>query len=123
MSGDSSRPELVIAIDFGMTCMILLITLLYYFLLILYIGTGVAYCNVATGEETVRWIQQWPGRANAVENKVSHYGSRSQPDRNMRLYTKCSRNCEGPYYTCIPQIFYNSIVMGFPFRKAYRTDE
>ncbi|CAG8958336.1 hypothetical protein HYFRA_00000693 [Hymenoscyphus fraxineus] len=46
------RPDLVIAIDFGMTC------------------TGVAFCNVATGEETVRWLQKWPGRANAVENKV-----------------------------------------------------
>ncbi|KAH8678627.1 hypothetical protein BGZ60DRAFT_555189 [Tricladium varicosporioides] len=52
MSSDRPRPDLVIAIDFGMTC------------------TGVAFCNVATGEETVRWLQKWPGRANAVENKV-----------------------------------------------------
>ncbi|CAG8976953.1 hypothetical protein HYALB_00008864 [Hymenoscyphus albidus] len=51
MSGDS-RPELVIAVDFGMAC------------------TGVAYANIATGEETVRWLQKWPGRSNAVENKV-----------------------------------------------------
>lgn len=46
------RPELVIAIDFGMTC------------------TGVAFANISTGEETVRWLQKWPGRSNAVENKV-----------------------------------------------------
>ncbi|KAG9239683.1 hypothetical protein BJ875DRAFT_538458 [Amylocarpus encephaloides] len=52
MSDDGPRPDLVIAIDFGMTC------------------TGVAFCNVSTGEETVRWLQKWPGRANAVENKV-----------------------------------------------------
>lgn len=51
MSGNP-RPELVIAIDFGMTC------------------TGVAFANISTGEETVRWLQKWPGRSNAVENKV-----------------------------------------------------
>jgi hypothetical protein len=44
-------------------------------LLTLYIGTGVAFCNVATGEETVRWLQKWPGRSNAVENKVSYCGA------------------------------------------------
>ncbi|EPE28769.1 Actin-like ATPase [Glarea lozoyensis ATCC 20868] len=44
-----STPELVVAIDFG---------------------TDVAFCNISTGEETVRWLQKWPGRANAVENKV-----------------------------------------------------
>ncbi|KAG9236973.1 hypothetical protein BJ875DRAFT_190386 [Amylocarpus encephaloides] len=49
---DAFRPDLVIAIDFGMTC------------------TGVAFCNISTGEETVRWLQKWPGRSNAVENKV-----------------------------------------------------
>lgn len=52
MSDNVSRPELVIAIDFGMTC------------------TGVAFCNIATGEENVRWLQKWPGRSSAVENKV-----------------------------------------------------
>lgn len=46
------------------------------------IGTGVAYCNVATGEETVRWIQKWPGKANAVENKVSDQGSNTSHDIN-----------------------------------------
>src|SRR5438477_318431 len=45
------------------------------FSLSLYKGTGVAFCNVATGEETVRWLQKWPGRANAVENKVCHCGA------------------------------------------------
>ncbi|KAH8716796.1 hypothetical protein GQ44DRAFT_557001, partial [Phaeosphaeriaceae sp. PMI808] len=46
------RPDLVVSIDFGMTC------------------TGVAYCNVATGSDTVRHIQRWPGRTQANENKV-----------------------------------------------------
>ncbi|KAF2024035.1 hypothetical protein EK21DRAFT_12821, partial [Setomelanomma holmii] len=46
------RPDLVVSIDFGMTC------------------TGVAYCNVATGSDTVRHIQKWPGRTQANENKV-----------------------------------------------------
>ncbi|KAJ8109602.1 hypothetical protein OPT61_g7339 [Boeremia exigua] len=46
------RPDLVISIDFGMTC------------------TGVAYCNMSTGSDTVRHIQRWPGRTQANENKV-----------------------------------------------------
>ena len=70
MSGNVSRPELVIAIDFGMTCMIHLI--IFGPSLIFYIGTGVAFCNIATGEENVRWLQKWPGRSSAVENKVLH---------------------------------------------------
>ncbi|CAN9345166.1 unnamed protein product [Alternaria alternata] len=52
MEGFQSRPDLVISIDFGMTC------------------TGVAYCNVATGSDSVRHIQRWPGRTQANENKV-----------------------------------------------------
>ena len=68
MSDNVSRPELVIAIDFGMTCMICLI--IFDPSLIFYIGTGVAFCNIATGEENVRWLQKWPGRSSAVENKV-----------------------------------------------------
>ncbi|OCK81384.1 hypothetical protein K432DRAFT_434183 [Lepidopterella palustris CBS 459.81] len=52
MSDFVPRPDLVIAIDFGMTC------------------TGVAYCNVSTGSDNVRWIQRWPGRMQANENKV-----------------------------------------------------
>jgi hypothetical protein len=70
MSDHVPRPELVIAIDFGMTCMIIFSNSQRDSLIICYIGTGVAFCNVATGEETVRWLQKWPGRANAVENKV-----------------------------------------------------
>jgi hypothetical protein len=72
MSDDSPRPELVVAIDFGMTCKIIW-NLKLSFLTRTLIGTGVAFCNVATGEETVRWIQKWPGKAGAVENKVSHH--------------------------------------------------
>ncbi|PVH94915.1 hypothetical protein DM02DRAFT_538481 [Periconia macrospinosa] len=48
----ADRPDMVISIDFGMTC------------------TGVAYCNVATGSTEVRYIQRWPGRMMANENKV-----------------------------------------------------
>src|SRR5947207_2294944 len=33
-------------------------------------GTGVSYANLSTGAETVRWIQKWPGRGQANENKV-----------------------------------------------------
>ncbi|KAH6642853.1 hypothetical protein C7974DRAFT_351810 [Boeremia exigua] len=46
------QPDLVISVDFGMTC------------------TGVAYCNMSTGSDTVRHIQRWPGRTQANENKV-----------------------------------------------------
>ncbi|KAL2068019.1 hypothetical protein VTL71DRAFT_16117 [Oculimacula yallundae] len=49
---DESRPDLIIAIDFGMTC------------------TGVAYANPSVGSDTIRWIQRWPGRMQANENKV-----------------------------------------------------
>ncbi|CAO2657916.1 Nn.00g071760.m01.CDS01 [Neocucurbitaria sp. VM-36] len=52
MAESFARPDLIISIDFGMTC------------------TGVAYCNVATGSDTVRHIQKWPGRTQANENKV-----------------------------------------------------
>lgn len=52
MAQSAGRPDLVVSIDFGMTC------------------TGVAYCNVATGADTVRHIQRWPGRTQANENKV-----------------------------------------------------
>ncbi|KAI4920818.1 hypothetical protein J4E85_008933 [Alternaria conjuncta] len=52
MEYSQSRPDLVVSIDFGMTC------------------TGVAYCNVATGSDSVRHIQRWPGRTQANENKV-----------------------------------------------------
>ncbi|EOD52990.1 putative hsp70 family protein [Neofusicoccum parvum UCRNP2] len=44
-------PHMVVAVDFGMTC------------------TGVAYTNLSIGSETVRWIQKWPGRGQANENK------------------------------------------------------
>ncbi|KAH9863883.1 hypothetical protein J1614_009815 [Plenodomus biglobosus] len=52
MENTNPRPDLIISIDFGMTC------------------TGVAYCNIATGSDTVRHIQRWPGRMQANENKV-----------------------------------------------------
>ncbi|KAF4544176.1 HSP70 family protein [Lasiodiplodia theobromae] len=50
MSAD--RPHMVVAVDFGMTC------------------TGVSYANLSIGSETIRWIQKWPGRGQANENKV-----------------------------------------------------
>ncbi|KAG4428755.1 hypothetical protein IFR05_015757, partial [Cadophora sp. M221] len=49
---EEPRPDLIIAIDFGMTC------------------TGVAYANPSVGSDTIRWIQRWPGRMQANENKV-----------------------------------------------------
>ncbi|KAE9379840.1 hypothetical protein N431DRAFT_552160 [Stipitochalara longipes BDJ] len=52
MSDSGPLPELVIAIDFGMTC------------------TGVAFCNVATGEQAPRCINRWPGSGRAVVDKV-----------------------------------------------------
>lgn len=33
-------------------------------------GTGVAYSNLSIGSDTVRWVQKWPGRFQANENKV-----------------------------------------------------
>ncbi|KAF2851970.1 hypothetical protein T440DRAFT_447442 [Plenodomus tracheiphilus IPT5] len=46
------RPHMIIGVDLGMTC------------------TGVAYVNLSIGSETVRWVQKWPGRFQANENKV-----------------------------------------------------
>lgn len=31
---------------------------------------GVSYVNLSIGSETVKWIQKWPGRSQANENKV-----------------------------------------------------
>ncbi|TVY39747.1 hypothetical protein LOCC1_G005487 [Lachnellula occidentalis] len=45
---EQPKPDLVVAIDFGMTC------------------TGVTYASLSTGSETVRWIQRWPGRMQAT---------------------------------------------------------
>ncbi|KAF1810891.1 hypothetical protein P152DRAFT_400506 [Eremomyces bilateralis CBS 781.70] len=52
MNSNTPRPDVVVAVDFGMTC------------------TGVAYANLSIGSKTVRWIQRWPGRSQANENKV-----------------------------------------------------
>ncbi|KAH7130789.1 hypothetical protein B0J11DRAFT_613356 [Dendryphion nanum] len=52
MAQSIGRPDLIVSIDFGMTC------------------TGVAFCNVSTGSDVVRHIQRWPGRTQANENKV-----------------------------------------------------
>ncbi|KAL8810328.1 MAG: hypothetical protein Q9200_002665 [Gallowayella weberi] len=49
---EQRKPDLVVGIDFGMT------------------ATGVAYANLSIGSEYVRWIQKWPGRGQANENKV-----------------------------------------------------
>ncbi|KAF2448452.1 actin-like ATPase domain-containing protein [Karstenula rhodostoma CBS 690.94] len=49
---EGEKPHMVIGIDLGMTC------------------TGVAYANLSIGSETIRWVQKWPGRFQANENKV-----------------------------------------------------
>ncbi|KAL8745997.1 MAG: hypothetical protein Q9190_001923 [Brigantiaea leucoxantha] len=49
---DQQQPDLVVGVDFGMTC------------------TGVSYANLSIGSESVKWIQKWPGRSQANENKV-----------------------------------------------------
>ncbi|KAF2836931.1 hypothetical protein M501DRAFT_978671 [Patellaria atrata CBS 101060] len=51
MEGEG-RPHMIVGIDFGMTC------------------TGVSYANLTLGSENIRWIQKWPGRGQANENKV-----------------------------------------------------
>ncbi|KAL5452382.1 hypothetical protein PMIN05_000119 [Paraphaeosphaeria minitans] len=51
-SVEGEKPHMVIGIDLGMTC------------------TGVAYANLSIGSETIRWVQKWPGRFQANENKV-----------------------------------------------------
>ncbi|KAF2025512.1 hypothetical protein EK21DRAFT_76264 [Setomelanomma holmii] len=48
----TTKPHMVIGVDFGMTC------------------TGVSYANLSIGAETVRWVQKWPGRFQANENKA-----------------------------------------------------
>ncbi|KAL8693159.1 MAG: hypothetical protein Q9224_003805 [Gallowayella concinna] len=49
---EQKKPDLIVGIDFGMT------------------ATGVSYANLSIGSEYVRWIQKWPGRGQANENKV-----------------------------------------------------
>ncbi|KAF2467943.1 uncharacterized protein BDR25DRAFT_335749 [Lindgomyces ingoldianus] len=49
---DNEKPHMIIGVDLGMTC------------------TGVSYVNLSIGSETVRWVQKWPGRFQANENKV-----------------------------------------------------
>ncbi|KAI4236452.1 MAG: hypothetical protein L6R40_006163 [Gallowayella cf. fulva] len=49
---EDQRPDLIVGIDFGMT------------------ATGVSYANLSIGSDSVRWIQKWPGRSQANENKV-----------------------------------------------------
>lgn len=71
------RPDMIIAIDFGMTCAV---PGLFNFadmkvyspdlVTNFYPGTGVAYANLSVGSDTIRWIQRWPGRMQANENKV-----------------------------------------------------
>ncbi|KAE8828155.1 hypothetical protein PTNB85_07340 [Pyrenophora teres f. teres] len=48
----NERPHMIVGVDLGMTC------------------TGVAYVNLSIGSETIRWVQKWPGRFQANENKV-----------------------------------------------------
>lgn len=121
---DYSRPELVVAIDFGMTCMIISPRLSC--MISKYpTGTGVAFCNVATGEETVRCIQKWPGRMNAVENKVScdiEVWS-AQELYPLLIYFTVLTKFEGPNCACISQEFHCPLVMGLPCRAFYRADE
>ncbi|KAF2718548.1 hypothetical protein K431DRAFT_129934 [Polychaeton citri CBS 116435] len=52
MRRDSNKPEILIGVDLGQTC------------------TGVAYNVLSHGSDIIRWIQKWPGKANANENKV-----------------------------------------------------
>ncbi|KAF2703082.1 hypothetical protein K504DRAFT_393355 [Pleomassaria siparia CBS 279.74] len=49
---ETGKPHMIVGIDLGMTC------------------TGVSYANLSIGSETVRWVQKWPGRMQANENKV-----------------------------------------------------
>ncbi|KAL8837217.1 MAG: hypothetical protein Q9176_005848 [Flavoplaca citrina] len=49
---EGTRPDVIVGVDFGMT------------------ATGVSYANLSIGSESVRWIQKWPGRSQANENKV-----------------------------------------------------
>ncbi|KAK5165270.1 uncharacterized protein LTR77_009368 [Saxophila tyrrhenica] len=48
----ANKPDLIVGIDLGQTC------------------TGVAYNTVAHETDNIRWIQRWPGRSQANENKV-----------------------------------------------------
>jgi hypothetical protein len=49
---ENEKPHLIVGVDLGMTC------------------TGVSYANLSIGSDTVRWVQKWPGRFQANENKV-----------------------------------------------------
>ena len=103
MSDNVSRPELIIAIDFGMTCMICLSILEPS--LIFDIGTGVAFCNVATGEENVRWLQKWPGRSSAVENKVFYHrpSSNISDEKLTSINVNTDENLEVPTVLVYPK--------------------
>jgi hypothetical protein len=67
---EQSKPDLVVGIDFGMTCKSSRLYSTKEKFLTKNPGTGVAYANLSTGSETIRWVQRWPGRMQANENKV-----------------------------------------------------
>lgn len=80
-----NKPDLVISIDFGTTCTSIPIR---YSPIPNFSGTGVAYCNVATGTDIVRHIQKWPGRLQANEDKVSQ----TLPIYNINNFSNPSRS-------------------------------
>ena len=70
---DGSKPDLLVGVDFGMTCtgqhsfgnkLCILIARLADDI------SGVSYANLSIGSGNVKWIQKWPGRSQANENKV-----------------------------------------------------
>jgi hypothetical protein len=118
MSDDLPRPELVIAIDFGMTCTIVYPVSWRHFLITFHTGTGVAFCNVATGEENPRCINKWPGRGGAVVEKVSYCAQLQSAKCTFILICYA-----GPNNPRLSQKFHYPFVMGFPCGAPYRADE
>ena len=65
-----TKPDLIVGIDFGMTCMVVVCSGLRNLLTCSNEGTGVAYAIPSAGTNTVRYIQKWPGRMQSNEDKV-----------------------------------------------------
>ncbi|KAN0119207.1 hypothetical protein V8E51_001415 [Hyaloscypha variabilis] len=82
MSDNVPPPELVIGIDFGMTC------------------TGVAFCNVATGEQRPRCINRWPGSGRAVVPTILVYPKNSSTPSSWGFYSEHPNEQNGRDKVC-----------------------
>ena len=69
-------------------------------------GTGVAWANVNLQTDKIYWIQKWPGRKQAAENKVGR-----EDKGSVHLFI--DQTPSGSNNSCISHKFYGAVFMGF----------